>query len=81
MNAIPLSVKIVNKYLLMRDKVKPEMHLKQPGFSYSACDRFTKKNKKRIGKLCRLEIQILFTKMNLIRLVFSKIWHIAKQKI
>ena len=46
MNAIPLSVKIVNKYLLMRDKVKPEMHLKQPGFSYSPCGRFTKKQKK-----------------------------------
>ena len=48
MNAIPLSVKIVNKYLLMRYKVKPEMHLKQPGFSYSACGRFTKKTKKEL---------------------------------
>ena len=27
----------------------PEMHLKQPGFTYSACDPFTK-NKARIGK-------------------------------
>ena len=27
----------------------PEMHLKQPGFTYSACGRFTK-NKERIKK-------------------------------
>ena len=27
----------------------PEMHLKQPGFNYSACGRFTK-NKERIEK-------------------------------
>ena len=31
------------------DKVMPEVHLKQPGFTYSACDRFTK-NKERIPK-------------------------------
>ena len=29
------------------DKFMPEMHLKQLGFSYSACDSFTK-NKERI---------------------------------
>ena len=40
---------IVNKYLLAGDKFMPEMHLKQPGFTYSACGPFTKKkNKKRI---------------------------------
>ena len=33
---------IVNKYLLIRDKFMPEMHLKQPGFTYSACGPFTK---------------------------------------
>ena len=38
---------IVNKFLLVGDKVMPEMHLKQPGFTYSACDPFTK-NKERI---------------------------------
>ena len=27
----------------------PEMHLKQPGFTYSACETFTK-NKERIQK-------------------------------
>ena len=40
---------IVNKFLLVGDKFMPEMHLKQPGFTYSACDPFTK-NKERIQK-------------------------------
>ena len=41
---------IVNKVLLTGDKFIPKMHLKQPGFTYSACVPFTK-NKKRIKKL------------------------------
>ena len=40
---------IVNKVLLVGDKLMPEMHLKQPGFTYSACGSFTK-SKERIGK-------------------------------
>ena len=40
---------IVNKFLLAGDKFMPEMHLKQPGFTYSACGPFTK-NKERIQK-------------------------------
>ena len=39
--------KIVNKFLLARDKFMPEMHLKQPGYTYSDCRPFTK-NKERI---------------------------------
>ena len=42
--------KIVNKWLLAGDKCLPEMHLKQPGFNYSACGPFAK-NKERIQKL------------------------------
>ena len=38
---------IVNKFLLVGDKFMPKMHLKQPGFTYSACGPFTK-NKERI---------------------------------
>ena len=38
-----------NKFLLAGDTFMPEMHLKQPGFTYSACGPFTK-NKKRIQK-------------------------------
>ena len=39
----------VNKFLLPGDKFLPEMHLKQPGFTYSACGLFTK-SKERIQK-------------------------------
>ena len=33
---------IINKFLLAGDKFMPKMHLKQPGFTYSACGPFTK---------------------------------------
>ena len=39
----------INKFLLAGDKFMPEMHLKQPGFTYSACGPFTK-HKERIQK-------------------------------
>ena len=41
--------KIINKLSLTEDKVMPELHLKQPGFTYSACGPFTK-HCKRIHK-------------------------------
>ena len=40
---------IRNKFLLAGDKFMPEMHLRHPGFTYSACGPFTK-NKERIQK-------------------------------
>ena len=40
---------IINKLLLAGDKFMPEMHLKQPEFSYSACGPITK-NKERMQK-------------------------------
>ena len=40
---------IANKFLLAGDKFMPEMHLRQPGFTCSACGPFTK-NKERIKK-------------------------------
>ena len=40
---------LVNKFLLAGNKFMPEMHLKQCGFTYSACGPFTK-NKERIQK-------------------------------
>ena len=40
---------IINKFSLVGDKFMPEMHLRQPGFTYSACGPFTK-NKERIEK-------------------------------
>ena len=33
---------IVNKFLLAGHIFMPEMHLKQPGFTYSACGPFTR---------------------------------------
>ena len=40
---------IVNKFSLAGDTFMPEMHLKHPGFTHSACGPFTK-NKERIQK-------------------------------
>ena len=40
---------IVNKFLLAGDKFMPEMHLRQPRFTFGARGRFTK-NKERIQK-------------------------------
>ena len=57
----------------------PEMHLKQPGFTYSACDPLTK-NKERIEKFMQTWDTILFMKMNLMKLVFKMIWVMAKKK-
>ena len=37
---------IVNKFLLAGDKFMPEMHLKQPDFTYSDCGPFTKHKRK-----------------------------------
>ena len=39
----------VNNFLLVGDKLMPERHLRQPGFTYSACGPFTK-NKERNKK-------------------------------
>ena len=41
--------KITKKFLLVGDKYMPEMHLRQPGFIYSACGPFSK-NKERMQK-------------------------------
>ena len=41
--------KIVNQVLLAVDKFMPEMHLRQPRFTYSVCGPFTK-NKEKIQK-------------------------------
>ena len=52
LNAIPLNYKmnnIINKFLLAGDKFMSEMHLRQLGFTYSACGPF-KQNKERIQK-------------------------------
>ena len=42
--------KIINKFLLTGDKFIPELHLKEPGFTYSVCGPFTKPHE-RIRKI------------------------------
>ena len=54
---------IIIKFLLKGDKFMPDMHLKQPGFTYSACGRFTK-NKERIQKTKKQEPHDIFVKAN-----------------
>ena len=58
----------------------PEMHLKQPGFTYSASGTFTK-NKERIKKFMQTGDTNFVYKNELIKFVFNMIWLIAKQKI
>ena len=71
---------IVIKFLLVGDKFMPEMHLRQPGFTYSACGPFTK-NKERIQTLKKQEIQAIFTKKNWIKHAFNMIWLMEILKI
>ena len=59
----------------------PEMHFKQPGFTYSACVLFTKKTKKELKNLWKLEIHILFIEVNLVKPVLNMIWFMVNQKI
>ena len=42
--------KIINRFLLTGDKFMPELHLKKPRFTYSACGPFTK-HRERIEKV------------------------------
>ena len=71
---------IVNKFLLAGNTFMPELHLKQPGFTYSACGPFTK-NKERIEKFMQIGNTFFFTEMSLIKLTFSMIWLMVNQKI
>ena len=63
---------IANNFLLLGDKFMPEMHLRQPGFTYSVSG-LLKTNEERIEK-------ILFIKMSLIKLDFNIIWLMVNRK-
>ena len=69
---------IVNKFLLAGDKFMPEMHLRQPGFTYSACGLFTK-NKQRIQKFMQTG-HTSYICRNEMKLVFNMIWLMANTK-
>ena len=71
---------IINKFLLAGDKFIPEMHLRQPQFTYSACGPFTK-HKQRIQKFKETGDTNYIYKMNYIRLVLLMMQHILIVKI
>ena len=54
---------IVSTFLVIGDKFMPEMHLKQPGFTYSACGPFTK-NKERIENYANRKYRLYLQKWN-----------------
>ena len=64
---------ILNKFLLAGDKFMPEMHLKQPGFTYGACEPFTK-NKERVQKFKETGDTNYIYKNELDKAVFNMIW-------
>ena len=64
---------IVNTFLLAGDKFMSEMHIKQPGLLIVLVDHLLK-TKKEFRNLRKREIQTIFSKMNLIMLVFNMIW-------
>ena len=71
---------IVKKFLLAGDKFMPEMHLKQPGFTYSGCGSFTK-NKKRTQKFKETGDTSYIYKNELDKVCFNMIWLMVILKI
>ena len=71
---------IVNKFLLVGNTFMPEMHLKQPGFSYSAFDPFIK-DKERIEKFMQTGNTNFIYKNKLDKACFQHDMAYVKQKI
>ena len=71
---------IVNKFLLAGDKFMTEMHLKQSGFTYSACGPFTR-NKQRIQKFNKTGYTSYIYKNELDKACFNMIWLIEILRI
>ena len=69
---------IVNTFLLAGNKSMPKMHLNNLDLLVLVVD--LPETKKELKNLCRQEIQILFTEISLIRLVFNMIWLMENQK-
>ena len=53
---------LINKFLLAGDKFMPEIHLRQPQFTYSDCRPFT--GHEEFKSLKKLVIQTMCSKMN-----------------
>ena len=47
---------IINRFFLAGDKFMPEMHLRQPQFTYSACAPFTKTKNSKVQRNWRYKI-------------------------
>ena len=58
----------------------PEMHLRQPGFTYSACESFAK-NKERIQEFKETRDSQYIYQNELDKLVSNMTWHIEILKI
>ena len=71
---------IANNFLLAGDKFMPEMHIKQPGFTYSAYGPFTKSQEK-IEKLMQTGNTDFIYKNELDKACFQMTWLMANQKI
>ena len=69
---------IVHKFLLVGDKMS-EMHLRQPGFTYSACGSFTK-NKQRIQNFMQTGNTNYIYRNELDKVNFHMIWLMANTK-
>ena len=71
----------INKLLLAGDKFMPEIHLRQPQFTYSACGPFTK-HEQRIQKIKETgDTNYIYVKMNWIKLVLLMMLRILIVKI
>ena len=71
----------INKLLLAGDKFMPEIHLRQPQFTYSACGPFTK-HEQRIQKFKETgDTNYIYVKMNWIKLVLLMMLRILIVKI
>ena len=71
-------MKFVNKFLLVGDKLMPEIHLKQPGFTYSDCGPFTE-NKKRIEKFMAAGNTDFIYKNQVDKACLFSIWYALSQ--
>ena len=71
---------IVNKFLLVGDKYVPQMHLKQPGFTYSVCRPFTR-NKERIEKFMQTGNTDVTYRNELDKLAFNMMWLMVNQDL
>ena len=70
----------INKFLLLGDKFMPEIHLRQPQFTYSACGPFTK-HEERIQKFKETGDTNYVFKNELDRRVLFMMLHILIVKI